>query len=151
MTEQSTALVKVRVAIILLKDDRILLVKHRKHQQSYWVLPGGTVEWGETLEKAAKREIKEETNLEIALGEPLFIDESIPPDAHQHVVDLYFRGKILAGDLRVRRETVLREAKFFSLTDFEELHFYPQIKEELKDSWEKGFRGKVKYLGNRWK
>jgi 8-oxo-dGTP diphosphatase len=151
MLKESTALVKVRVAIILFKDDKILLVRHRKHQQNYWVLPGGTVEWGETLEKAAKREIKEETNLEIALGEPVFIDEALPRDGHQHVVDLYFRGKILAGDLRVRREKVLREARFFSLRDFEELNFYPRIKEELKDSWEKGFPGKVKYLGNRWR
>ena len=99
----------------------------------------------------SKREIKEETNLDIALGEAVFIDETIPRDGHQHVVDLYFRGKILGGDLRVRREEVLREARFFSLTDFEELIFYPHIKKELKDSWKKGFRGRLKYLGNRWK
>jgi len=116
-----TALIKVRIAIILLQDDKILFVKHRKHSRSYWVLPGGTVEWGETLEETAKREIKEETNLEIAFGEPVFINEAIPEDGQQHIIDFYCTGKILGGDLKIPREKVLQEAKFFSKESFEDL------------------------------
>lgn len=150
MLKKSTAL-KVRAAVILIKDEKILLVKHQKRQRSYWVLPGGTVEEGETIEETAKREIKEETDLEIALGELLFINEAIPRDGHRHIIDFCFTGKILEGDLKISKEDVLREARFFNISDFDDLVFYPDIKEELKEGWKKNFSGKPKYLGNRWK
>ncbi len=142
---------KVRVAVILIKDEKILLVRHRKHRQSYWVLPGGTVEWGETLKETAKREMKEETNLEIALGDLAFINEAIPGDGQRHIIDFYFTAKISGGDLKVTREKVLREARFFKMKDLNNLLFYPNIKEELKKGWKKGFSDKPKYLGNRWR
>ncbi|MCD5397573.1 NUDIX hydrolase [candidate division NPL-UPA2 bacterium] len=142
---------KVRVAVILIEGEKILLVKHRKHQRSYWVLPGGTVEWGETLEETAKREMKEETNLEIALGELIFINEAIPGDGQRHIIDFYFAARIAGGDLKVTKEKVLREAKFFKMKELDNLLFYPDIKEELKEGWKKGFPGKPTYLGNRWK
>lgn len=147
----STDLIKVRVAVILFEEEKILLVNHRKHQRSYWVIPGGTVERGETIAEAAKRELKEETNLEIALGELLFINEAIPQDGQQHIIDLCFTGKILGGDLTVTREEVLREARFFNMKELDNLIFYPDIKEELKESWKENFQSKPKYLGNRWK
>lgn len=141
----------MRVAVILIEDEKILLVKHRKHQQSYWVLPGGTVEGGETLKETAKREMKEETNLEIALGELAFINEAIPRDGHRHIIDLYFTAKISGGDLKVTKDEVLQEARFFNMKELDNLIFYPDIKGELKEGWKKGFLGQPKYLGNRWK
>lgn len=150
MLKKSTTL-KVRVAVILIKDEKILLVRHRKGQRSYWVLPGGTVEEGETIKETAKREIKEETNLKIALGELVFINGAIPRDGHRHIIDICFTGKILSGDLKVAREDILREARFFSIKDFDDLNFYPDIKEELKEGWKRNFSGKPKYLGNIWK
>ena len=149
MLKRSTAL-KVRVAVILIKDERILLVKHRKQQRSYWVLPGGTVAKRETIEETAKREIREEVNLEIARGELVFINEAIPRDGCRHIIDLCFTGKILGGDLKVTGEEVLREARFFNVKDFDDLNFYPDIKEELKEGWKRSFSGKLKYLRNRW-
>ena len=150
MREKSTSL-KVRVAVILLEEEKVLLVKHRKYRRSYWVFPGGIVEKGETLKEAAIRELKEEVNLEIALGEPVFIGEVIPRDGHRHIIDFYFTGKRLRGNLKVSRDKVLQEARFFDIKDLDNLIFYPDIKKELKKSWGKGFQGRLEYLGNRWK
>ena len=56
-------------AIILNKNNDILLIKKRKTQRIWggeWLLPGGTLEFWEDLENALDREILEETNLEIS-------------------------------------------------------------------------------------
>jgi ADP-ribose pyrophosphatase YjhB (NUDIX family) len=61
----------------VVRDDRILLIKHREKEggRSYWILPGGGREPGETEEECIRREMKEETNLtanvvRILLSEP---------------------------------------------------------------------------------
>ena len=41
-----------------------------------WVVPGGHIEYGETIEEAIKREMKEETNLDIKLEKILFVQIS---------------------------------------------------------------------------
>ncbi|MFX1326084.1 MAG: NUDIX domain-containing protein [Promethearchaeota archaeon] len=66
-------------AVIL--NDQILLIKHRQYNDGfeYWLLPGGGIEKGETEEECVKREIKEETNLDVVV-ERLLLD--IPGQAN---------------------------------------------------------------------
>lgn len=51
----------------IIRDHHILLIKHREHAsgRSYWLFPGGGIEPGETGEECVRREMKEETNLDI--------------------------------------------------------------------------------------
>ena len=62
-------------AVIQDDKDRILLVKHKKERGGYWqgkwICPGGELELGEQIKGGIKREVKEETNLEIELVRPL--------------------------------------------------------------------------------
>jgi len=85
---------RVRVAAIVIKDGEILLVRHSKYGTSYWLLPGGGVHYGETLEEALVRELKEETNLDVVIGRPVLINDSVPPDRHRHVLNIYFTARI---------------------------------------------------------
>lgn len=59
----------------VIHDDHILLIKHLHYEsgREYWVLPGGGREEDETEEECVKREIKEETNLEVVV-ERLLLD-----------------------------------------------------------------------------
>lgn len=54
------------VGAIVLAGDRVLLILRGKEPlKGYWSLPGGAVETGESVEEALRREVREETGLEI--------------------------------------------------------------------------------------
>jgi 8-oxo-dGTP diphosphatase len=54
-----------RVGALLRRGDKILLIHRHKNGLEYWVLPGGGIEDDESLEEALRREVMEETSLEI--------------------------------------------------------------------------------------
>jgi 8-oxo-dGTP pyrophosphatase MutT (NUDIX family) len=61
-----------RAAIFVLDDkDNVLLLHRLKPGEEYYVVPGGGVDPGETPEQAAVRELKEETGLDVTLGEKI--------------------------------------------------------------------------------
>ena len=66
----------IRYQGAIIKDHKILLIRHQELQtgRTYWLFPGGGMEPGETEEECVKREMKEETNLEVKVG-PLLLNE----------------------------------------------------------------------------
>jgi mutator protein MutT len=56
----------VGIGIVVIRDDSVLLVRRGKPPNvGTWTLPGGAQELGETAEEAARRELREETGLEV--------------------------------------------------------------------------------------
>ncbi|MCX6784359.1 MAG: NUDIX domain-containing protein [Candidatus Komeilibacteria bacterium] len=62
----------MRIVGMIIKDDKILLMRRIKDGREYYVFTGGSIENNETEEEALKREIKEEANLSIVEAERLF-------------------------------------------------------------------------------
>lgn len=91
------------VDIIFEIGNGILLIE-RKNEPHGWALPGGFVDYGETVENAAKREAKEETNLDAANLHLFGVYSDPARDPRFHTVSVVFlataRGedRILAGD-----------------------------------------------------
>lgn len=141
---------RVRVAVVLAQGDRLLLVRHRKGDARYWLLPGGGLDYGETFEECAVREVHEETGLEIDPKRILYISEAICPEGTRHIVNIYLLGEIKGGTLQVGDEEVLDGAEFVSFEDLPNLTLYPAIQENLLASWRDGFNGPLEYLGQRW-
>jgi 8-oxo-dGTP pyrophosphatase MutT (NUDIX family) len=54
---------------VVAHDDRVLMIKQRRPYGTHWELPGGYCESPESLEAAARREVLEETNVEVEVGE----------------------------------------------------------------------------------
>lgn len=151
MTEAIPKEPRIRVAPIIVQDGALLLVRHVKGERTYWLLPGGGVEYGEPLEKACIREAKEETGLDIAIDRLVAINDSIPPDRHRHVVNIYFTAHITGGELALGADWNLAELRWVALEELAALEFYPDIREELLDAAAQAFPRYAAYLGNLWK
>jgi ADP-ribose pyrophosphatase YjhB (NUDIX family) len=78
----------VRCQAIILKDNKILILRqyNYKRQEEYWMLPGGGLEDGETEEEGIKRELKEETNLEVEIKGIIFDEPSNGKDEYQRYI-----------------------------------------------------------------
>ncbi|MGH2758428.1 MAG: NUDIX hydrolase [Actinomycetota bacterium] len=97
------------VSGLVVRDGTVLLI--RRGQQPFldhWSLPGGGVEPGETLREAVRREVREETGLEVDVGRVAGYRESFEPGHHVVIafhVDVV-GGEVCAGDDAVECEFV---------------------------------------------
>jgi ADP-ribose pyrophosphatase YjhB (NUDIX family) len=89
------------VDCIILVEGRVLLI-HRRNPPLGWALPGGFVEYGETVEDAVRREMKEETGLELEDLRQFRVYSDPARDPRGHMVSVVFAarglGKPEAGD-----------------------------------------------------
>lgn len=140
-----------RVSVIVVTDEqKILLVRHRKGNRLYWVLPGGRLEYGETFHECAVRELKEETGLDIEIEKFLFLSEAIAPDRSRHIVNIYLKGRITGGTMQIGNEPVLAGVDLIPLADLERLTLFPPIGKKILELVPGGFPGDIQYLGNLW-
>ncbi|MCP9627497.1 NUDIX hydrolase [Rhodopseudomonas palustris] len=91
---------QLAVSASIFRDGRVLLVRRaRSPGKGFYSLPGGRVEYGETLEAALAREIAEETALTVSISGLAGWREVIPaPTNAGHYVILSFAARWIAGD-----------------------------------------------------
>ena len=98
------------------EDGRWLLI--RRADTGTWCLPGGTLEWGETLRSAVAREIAEETGARLTQIERLIGIYSLPSrDTRFHAVTTVVRVLVDAAHLKPDNPLEIREAKLFSVDE----------------------------------
>lgn len=114
------------IGAVVIHNNQVLLVKRgTPPKQGLWCIPGGKIHFGETLQQAAEREIKEETGITIKAGDPFYVFDLIEDTKfHYIIVDLlaeYISGELKAGDDAM-------DAKWFSLENIDK----PAIDSETK-------------------
>ncbi len=106
-------------AVIINKKGEILLIKRKNEPyKGYWALPGGFVEYGEKVEEALKREIKEETGLKAKKIELVGVYSDPKRDPRGHVISIAY----------LVEET---EGKPKPATDAQDLNFFSKLPEKI--------------------
>jgi len=90
----------IPVVDVIIEEESMILVARRKNEpfKGYLGFPGGFVNLGETIEDAAKREVNEETTLDIELTDILGVYSDPKRDPRGHIMSTVFIGRGLSND-----------------------------------------------------
>lgn len=131
---------KVRLGVVLIHDQKILLV--RQNNRPFWVFPGGTLELDEGLEECAIREIKEEINLTVSIQKVLYLADFMQVDNGEtrHCIDIFMLARYEAGTPMMTVDENLNDMGFFTLEEFADMAVEPRVAaDRLLIDWPRQF------------
>ena len=108
--------------IFIFDDDfNFILIKRKNNPfKDYWALPGGFVEYGESVETAAIREAKEETSIDVELKDLVGVYSKPDRDPRGHTVTVAFTAR---GDLNARdASSDAKEINIFTQAQLKEIN-----------------------------
>lgn len=124
------------VDAIIVHEEKIVLIKRLKDpHMNKWALPGGFVEYGETVEVATIREAKEETNLDIKLDELVGVYSNPERDPRRHTVSIVYKATII-GDV-IQSGSDAKDARFFNIEDAIKMNLAFDHNEILNDAFKR--------------
>lgn len=98
----------------------ILIKRGNDPYKDYWALPGGFVEYGESVESAAIREAKEETNIDVELEELVNVYSSPDRDPRRHTVTVAYTAK---GDFKDKKaDSDAKDIGIFKASELDEIN-----------------------------
>ena len=129
MTERSAVRRPIPgVGVAVIRDGALLMVRRgRGANAGLWAIPGGKIDYGESMRTAAVREVREETGIEVELDEVVWVGEALgpgdPPAWHFTLID--FGARMIGGTLEAADDA--REAAWVPLDEVLDLPVTPTM------------------------
>ena len=115
-SEQGTDYIGVGVGALIVEDGHMLLLRRLKPPEAgCWGIQGGAVEFGERVDAALMREVREELDVEAEIVAPLGVTDHILPDEGRHWVSPVFLVRVAAGTPRNAEPAKHSDLRWFPL------------------------------------
>ncbi len=134
--------VGVGFGVMMLRSEKVLLGKRHNdpekadselHGEGTWTMPGGKLEFGESFEEGARREVLEETGIKLESAKVICVNNDKVPDAHFVTIGLL--SEDFEGEARVMEPDEIVQWQWFALNDLPAPLYFPSAK--LIDNYHK--------------
>ena len=137
--------------MVIVKNSKLLVTYDSKEDFYYYI--GGKLEYGETVEEGAEREIKEElgSNIKFTFKKILYVRDFLQPKKNEHSLELFILGEVNKfEELEHYNDPEHGERKWATWFDIENLpdNLYPKpMSKKLLEDYKKGFSDSGEYVG----
>ncbi len=133
----------ILVNAVVFKRDKVLVSQRsfeEQHEPGKWTVPGGKVEWQKEdvvfniIEDTLKKEVMEETGVEIEEKVEFISNNTFVRSNGQHVVAMIFKCKYKSGEARPLEDTI--DCKWATKEEINTMEFPPNVKEYILKAFE---------------
>lgn len=133
---------QIITACVFLHEDGKVLIGKRSSNKSFlpgkWELPGGHVEFGETIEQCLKRELQEEFNIDIVLDKPYSEYTYVMNDGKDHVIEVLYFVQMRGPNQKIKiNKNEIEEYKWISRDEVDD---YFKENDDEGNAIRKGFK-----------
>lgn len=126
---------KVGVGVIVKKGNKFLLGKrNNSHGRGEWCFCGGHLEFGETIEACAKREVFEESGVKIKNLKTVFVTNDVFKKEKKHYITIFVKAEYSSGTLIIKEPLKMQELGWFLKKNIPKPLFLP-----IRNSIKKGY------------
>ncbi len=126
---------KVGMGVIVRKEDKVLLYKRRNtHGEGTWGFPGGHLEYGETFEQCARREVFEEAGIQIKNIRYGALTNDVFEKERKHYITIYMTSEYDSGEVQLKEPEKSEGWEWFEWNNLPQPLFLP-IQSLLKQNF----------------